>query len=266
MKRKWIGIILACTMILGTLTGCGGASQAGGNKTEDTQTAENEEESEAPLYEFTIRELPEPKYLEAAEAFAGGTGTESDPYQISTAAEMALLEKVIREEEASENTEYKKAHYVLTADIELNDTTDFEQWAQNGPEYSWNPISNLGMRIHFDGKGHTISGMYINVNNESSDPTNGTYGLFGMITDGSVKNLTLDKSYISVSGRDANIGGIAGYLSRESEMSDCVSNVTIDVYDGAVGGVVGGVSGGRSSVEADEYNYTEEDDQRVLSL
>lgn len=268
MKRKWLGIILAGVMAAGMLTGCGG-SQTDSNESVNTDGTKEEtapadgttEETVAAGYEYTVRELPEPKYPEAAESFAGGTGTKSDPYQISTAAEMALLEKLIREEEPLDKTEYYKSYYVLTADIELNDTSDFEQWSQKGPEYSWRPITNLNVNIHFDGAGHTISGMYINTNNENRNITSGSYGLFGTISDGTIKNLTLDKSYISVSGVEASVGGIAGYLLAESEISDCVSKAVIDVYDGSVGGVAGIISGGRSA--ADEgYEYTEEDDQR----
>lgn len=262
MKRRWLGILLACGMAAGMLTGCG-SSQNDSNESvnADGTVEETAEETVSAGYEYTVRELPEPKYQEAAEAFAGGTGTESDPYQISTAAEMALLEKLIREEEPSDKTEYYKSHYILTADIELNDTSDFEQWSKKGPEYSWYPITNLNVNIHFDGAGHTISGMYINTNNESSSITSGSYGLFGVLSDGSIKNLTLDKSYISVSGANASVGGIVGYLAGESEISDCVSKAVIDVYDASAGGVAGIISGGRSA--ADEgYDYTEEDDQR----
>lgn len=253
MKKKWIGCILICGMLLGTLAGCKADTDGTGDKTADTK------ETEASGYEYIFRELPEPKYLEAAEAFAGGTGTEEDPYQISQASELALLEKVIREEE---DNSYANAHYVQTADIELNDVTNFAQWAEKGPEYSWRPITNLSVNLHFDGAGYTIRGMYINTNNESTSLHESSYGLFGALADGNIRNLTLDQSYISVSGNESWVGGIAGNLTGEGEITDCVSNVVIDVYDGTVGGVVGNISGGRSSNEADEYGYTEEDDQR----
>lgn len=261
MKRKWLKILLTGVMISAMLAGCTGAKPEGEKKTADAKT---EEESEAPKYEYVFRELPEPKYLEAAEAFSGGTGTESDPYQISTAAELALLEKEIRKEEedtSASHNDHRTAHYVLTADIVLNDTSDFEQWREAGPEYSWRTILETKKGFTFDGAGHTVSGMYINVNNEDSGNGRGNYGLFGDIRDGSIKNLTLDKSYICVSGKEAAVGGIAGNLWGESKMSGCVSNAVIDVYDGAAGGVAFGVSGGRGP-QLHGNDYTEEDDRR----
>lgn len=254
--KRWMSVLLVCAMSTAMLTGCGGSGKS------PAPNKDAAEEAEAVTYEWITRELPEPKYLEAAEAFAGGTGTESDPYQISTAAEMALMEKLIREEAEDIDAghhEHSDAYYVLTSDIELNDTSDFEQWRENGPEYSWRPITGISVHCHFDGAGHTISGMYINVNNESFERNE--YGLFGRIFDGSVKNLTIDKSYISVSGAEPLVGGIVAGVRGEMLVENCVSNAVIDVYDGTVGGVVGSIDGGRGP-QLHGNDYTEEDDRR----
>lgn len=113
-----------------------------------------------------FRDLPEAKYITPAAEFAGGEGTEEDPYQISNAAELALLHEKMVEEYENLKNHYKRAHYILTADISLNDTSDFDHWETAGPEYSWMPIGfdTTSFSGVFDGNGYTISGLHINTN------------------------------------------------------------------------------------------------------
>lgn len=256
MKKRAV-LILAVGLCISALTGCGDS------KNKEVAQKNAETDYEVPEYEYITRDLPEPKYIEAAEAFSGGDGTEQNPYQIASAAELTLLEELIRKEaEESNQEDYAKASYVLTADIVLNDCSDFEQWSQNGPEYSWRPIGggSLGdFKGSFDGNGYTISGMYMNLNNESHEKD---YGLFDTIWDAKVQNVNLESSYISVSGIGTKVGGIVANVAGESLVNDCTSNIVIEVYDGSAGGVVGGISGGRSG--ADKVEYTEEDEQRGL--
>lgn len=156
MKKRAV-LILAVGLCISALTGCSDS------KNKEVAQKNAETDYEVPEYEYITRDLPEPKYIEAAEAFSGGDGTEQNPYQIASAAELTLLEELIRKEaEESNQEDYAKASYVLTADIVLNDCSDFEQWSQNGPEYSWRPIGggSLGnFKGSFDGNGYTISGM-----------------------------------------------------------------------------------------------------------
>lgn len=95
-------------------------------------------------------------YHTAAESFSKGSGTENDPYQIGTVEELVLFGEV--NQEYSED--YNAASYILTADISLNDTSDFSNWSTSEPEYQWKPMIGRFQGI-FDGKGHTISGMYV---------------------------------------------------------------------------------------------------------
>lgn len=46
----------------------------------------------------------------------------------------------------------------LTADIALNDTSDWENWAEEAPEYQYK--SMVYYSGHFDGNGHTLEGYY----------------------------------------------------------------------------------------------------------
>ena len=236
--KKTLSFILVAFMLLTLLAGCGG------NKNNDTDTNNGGDETNAPSYEFTFRDLPNPVYIDPAESFAGGTGTESDPFKISNAAELALMEKLLNDPDKSFSNPYDAGYFVLTNDIVINDVSNFDSWKTTAPQYSWKPIGNLHFKGVFDGAGHTVSGMYINVNNGTPEKSeSGYYGLFGKIN-GTIKNLTVEKSYLAVSGSRSYVGGIVGDVFTEGKIIDCVSRVTIDTYDSACGGIVGNTSGG----------------------
>lgn len=214
--KRLISVLIALTMILCIFTSCG---------KDDGPLNYGEGEYEEYKYEF--RDLSSPKYIEPAAAFAGGDGSESDPYQISSASELSLMQSVLIDENKND---YDKAYYVLTADIELNDTADFNNWKTVAPEFSWKPIVFNGM---FDGNNHTVSGLYINQNCEKDDSTH--FGLFGK-TDAIIKNLNIEKSYIAVSGYSNFVGSVAGSAQA---VENCASDSVIDCYDTTCGGIVG---------------------------
>ena len=63
-----------------------------------------------------------------AAGFAGGSGTEDDPYLISNGSELAYLAQQV-----NSGNRYENVHFKLTNDIYLNDTTDWELWAALQP-------------------------------------------------------------------------------------------------------------------------------------
>ena len=95
-----------------------------------------------------------------ADGFAAGTGTENDPYQINTAAELAYFAKTVNAGER-----YDKKYIILKNNINLND----KEWTPIGTDR--NPF-----RGNFDGRNHTVTGMLIS--NSSADYV----GLFGECT------------------------------------------------------------------------------------
>lgn len=227
MKRV-LTLCVSAAMLMALCVGCGEDASSTDTSTSIENTA---------TYEYITRDLPAPVYRQAATAFAGGTGSENDPYQIADAAQLMLMSNKIGEDDDA----YTTAHYVLTADIVLNDTLNAEIWDETPPTYSWKPIDGLEQGGSFDGNGYTIRGMYINTNCEEMF---GTYGLFGMCC-GTVRNVTVENSYIAVSGKTASVGGIVGelcYGEKDGTVDNCSSAVIIDAYEGEVGGVVG--SGG----------------------
>lgn len=171
-----------------------------------------------------------------ATSFAGGTGMEDDPYLIANGAQLAYLAQQVN----SGADRFENKHLKLTADIYLNDTTNWENWGNGAaPANEWTPIG-FGMyngayspyyefRGVFDGCGNTVYGMYINttacpeydVDWPHEAPR---YGLFGNTLTayfcGEIHNLNVESSYIKVVGK-----AVIGLLAGSSEfVTNCSSN------------------------------------------
>lgn len=69
--------------------------------------------------------------------FAGGSGTESDPYLISNGAELAYLAQQV-----NSGTSYSDIYFKLTNDIWLNDANDWALWGTTG-SFSANALNTL---------------------------------------------------------------------------------------------------------------------------
>ena len=173
-----------------------------------------------------------------ATQFADGTGTESDPYQISTGAELAWLAAQV-----NAGTNYSGEYFTLTSDIQLNelDENGMPKAAegQTGP-YQWTPIgvyvdgrkNDKPFSGTFDGNGHTISGLYIN-----SMMANGQ-GLFAVLgAGGTVQNLIVTGTVHTPYG-DV-VGGIAAKSSGKVWNCGFYGDVRADTWLSTVGGVVG---------------------------
>lgn len=231
--KKIITLFLIATICF-SVTACSGSD--GDNSktaTDDSATSTSTE------YKYEFRELAEPEYIKPAENFSGGTGSAEDPYQIATAEELSLLSEKLNSKESI--NDYSSCYYILTDDISLNNTENYQNWSEEGPQYSWNPISRGANNFTgtFDGNGHTVSGMYINTNLDDESAIDKKIGLFGSV-EGTVKNLNVDKSYICVSGYIGEIGGICGDAHGEKvRLSNLKSAVNIDAYDAYCGGIVG---------------------------
>ena len=118
-----------------------------------------------------------------ATAFAGGTGTESDPYQIADGAQLAYLASEVNKGQAYENS-----YFVLTADVNLGNI----EWTPIGNSFSDALFGGTDYSLfagNLDGKGHTISN--ISIGTENNPFESDVFGLFGA-TDGKISNLNLD--------------------------------------------------------------------------
>ena len=224
--KRMITFFLAASMLV-CMTACGSspAAQTDPPKESETGTAK-----------------PAGAFHAAAENFAGGTGTETDPYQLSEAGHLVLLQEKLKAEAAQMDLQgtYSTAWYVLTADIALNDTADYENWPYSGPEYSWEPIGTGAAGHQFsgvlDGSGHCISGLYIHAASENAKQS---LGLFAEMN-GTIRNLTIEKAYICVQGNDANVGVLAGSDRLEAVIENCHVQALVEFYgSGNVGGIIG---------------------------
>ena len=142
-------------------------------------------------------------------------------------------------------TSYKNETVKLTADIDLANE-------------EWTPIGKSGSTFQgvFDGQGHTISNLYIN-NKWLCDA-----GLFGLTTDGEVKNFTLQNA--NVTGY-LDVGAIAGtpYTSKYTNITLC-GNVTVNGY-AYVGGAFGKNAYANLTnimINADEGSYVKADSKK----
>lgn len=255
-KNRRLVVSVIIVLLALALTGCGAAAE----KNPEKEAAEYRQEQEDNLGFPFLREVPQYAQASArpvADSFAGGSGTEEDPYQIDNAEQLELLSRISNASPKDETYDYdmqsacKKAHYILTSDIIWNDTADFDNWDKQAPLYAWEPICKRdSFQGVFDGAGHTISGLYIisiweptplHMGTESSEPA---FGLFGFISgeNAAVRNLNLADSFYQLYNVSYNAGSIAGKLTNGT-ISNCTADVNIRCDAGRnIGGVVGSAS------------------------
>ncbi len=185
---------------------------------------------------------------EVADSFAGGSGTEKDPYIIETAEQ---LYKMVRDggKTSGQNSYYKVSGAIT--DIYLNSVEDatvdtLKSLASAGVAKNWSKdFDNTTYRTedtnadgilpaqaftgYFDGNGVTIHGLYSAINNNYSW---GAYPLGfvpAMLDNAVIKNVTFDCSYIY----NANSYYAAVITTNVyTEEPDC--NVNIALYNVAV--------------------------------
>ena len=183
-----------------------------------------------------------------ATAFAGGTGTESDPYQIANGAELAYLASSVNSGET-----YTGKNFVLTANINLNGLP----WTPIGNSFSDALLEGSNYRIfagNFDGNGYTISN--VSIGSEAAPLEADVFGFFGA-TEGKISNLNLDTVSIHGIAKIASIGAVIGFAGglvgySGGYIENChVTGLTMDMsapsngYAAAywVGGLVGALDG-----------------------
>lgn len=155
-----------------------------------------------------------------ASGFAGGTGTEGDPWLIENAEQLAYLAQQV-----NNGTDYERKHFRLVSDLDLS-------------VKEWTPIGTYSNSFWggFDGGGRTITGMTI------TGKENKYVGLFG-----ACYNFTAPSSYIkSVTVKRANISGhsfVGAIAGAGANISDCYSIENTIYASRCVGGVCGSLIG-----------------------
>lgn len=154
-----------------------------------------------------------------ASRFAGGIGTEANPYQIGTPAHLDNIRLYL-------GTEHQDKHFLLTQNI------DFGTAPWNTGE-GWNPIGSYEAQFYgnFDGNGKTVSNLTINRPGSS----NSNIGLFGYLHDNAeITDLTLQNATVSGHG---SVGALAG--RSDGSLANITATSTVTGNGNGIGGLVG---------------------------
>lgn len=182
-----------------------------------------------------------------AATYSGGTGTEGDPYLISTVQDLLDLSNT------ANSADWSK-HFLMTNDIDMSGVTTFT------------PIGNAATRFYgvFDGGGHVIQNLTIDL---SAQDYVGIFGYLGASCQ--LKDLGLQGYSISgngytgalvganrgtvtdcyatgsVTGGWGRVGGLVGWNGYGATVTDCYATGTVNVSGfGGGGGLVGSIEGG----------------------
>lgn len=198
----------------------------------------------APTAAFAAGNVPDTVWTDyAAENYAGGTGTEADPYQIATAEQLAKLSK-----DVSEGNEYQGMFFEITENIDLSS----HRWIPIGInkwELSGATTSNW-FEGFIDGNDKTISGLIVDERTDKNAA--GFFGDIRNVSGGTVgaKNLIISDANIYADEEglmELRAGIFAGYVSTNPGQQVVFENITvsgdieIESTDGFnnVGGMIG---------------------------
>lgn len=128
-----------------------------------------------------------------------GSGTQDDPYVVTTAAQLQEL-----------NTKDEVGYVQLGADIDMSNI------ALENKTYVIKKLTG-----EFDGKGHTISNLTMESENGNYNTTTYNVGFISELT-GKIENVKIEKANITNIGNYNNVGVIAGTVT---------ANVTTTIYN-----------------------------------
>lgn len=170
----------------------------------------------------------------AADSFAGGRGTQSSPYLIATAEQLALLAKNVYN-----GTNYSGQYFKQTANIDLSNYA----WIPIGVYYDYQEVLvSRNFAGVFDGGGFEVSNVWFPM---LSGESLTRLGLFGFVQGSSVSKLSeisdVNLTDSQISGTNY-IGAIVGYSGSNVNIENCEANVSVSGVN-YVGGIVGWMAG-----------------------
>ena len=154
--------------------------------------------------------------LALAATYGGGSGTESDPYQIWTPEQMNTI--------GANPSDWGK-HFKLMTDIDMSIYT--------GTQYRI--IGSLTKKFTgtFEGNGHIISNLTYTQTAQDHN-----VGLFGYVSDTTIQNLGLEN--VNITGQ-SSVGGLVG--AGSGSLINCYSTGSVTGKSNIAGGLVGSFSG-----------------------
>ena len=134
-----------------------------------------------------------------------GSGTETDPYLVSTLNNLYWI---------TENSVEWDKYYLQTSDIDASSTSAWD----DGQGFT--PVGNNSIKFtgSYDGSGYTISGLTIN------RPSTNYTGLFGYTNGSTINNLGVIN--VNITGADRT-GGLAGWIIGSSTINNCYTTGNI---------------------------------------
>ena len=195
MKKRALSIVLTLALCLGMLPATAWAEQdpdpapASQEVTTQAAPAEQDVALEEQEGEEQVTETTPP-------AYSGGSGTEDNPWIISSADDLKTLADTVNNGE-----QYTGTYFLQAEDIDLSNV-------------AWEPIGYTDSDYYFSG--HYDGGDYIISNAVSTgkldEDGQATAGIFGCVVDGSVSNLHVRNADFTASGDESYgpAGGVTG--------------------------------------------------------
>ena len=204
---------------------------------------------------LVITLVPMVAFAAEAPLFGGGTGTQEDPWLITSQEDLIALAEFLNsgnaetfDTEAAGVGNCHGYYFKQTADIDLTGVT-------------WEPIGYSGgcyFAGNYDGGGHSITNA---VSTGKVDPDGyATAGIFGWVAFGSVANLHVKNANFVATGQNeySYVGGIAGVCYGSSIKNCSVENSSLESRrnnnNNCAGSIVGYSTGGTFEKCAAENN------------
>ena len=212
MKKRALSIVLTLALCLGMLPATAWAEQdpdpAPASQEVTTQAAPAEqdvalEEQDTEKQDAEEQDIEEQDGEEQVPettppTYSGGSGTERNPWLISTADDLKTLADTVNN---GEPYTYTREYFLQTNDIDLSNVV-------------WEPIGYTDSDYYFSG--HYDGGDYVISNAVSTgkldEDGQATAGIFGCVVDGSVSNLHVRNADFTASGDESYgpAGGVTG--------------------------------------------------------
>ncbi len=148
--------------------------------------------------------------------FSGGSGTENDPYVISSRTDLRTLSRA---------SIYWDKHFLLANDLDMPSNA-----------YPIGICRGSGFSGTFDGNGHVIRNLRMGSQSSGTPVWNG--GLFGYIT-GEVRNLILEDCEIIGGVNSQRVGALAGTNAGVVTNCSATGSISVGEYSQFIGELIG---------------------------
>ncbi|MBQ8439682.1 MAG: hypothetical protein IJX19_03380, partial [Clostridia bacterium] len=243
MKKRLLALLLAAMMLIPMLAACNKPNAGTNGATDLSTTPDTSSPTEQPTEAPTDKPYDPPTLDPNASIYSGTPDTswytgDKTEYTLTTADQLVGFHSL-----RSASFNYKGITVKLDCDVILNAGTVEEIKARGAENFAWKQLNSAYLfEGTFDGQGHTISGLYMQLG------TSAVRGMFGGVGGNAViKNFSLINSYYGgPSGKSkTTLGAIAAKISGEGA-NVTISDITVDAIleEGTelfsrVGGLVG---------------------------